>query len=125
METQREEIRKQEDAKAIAKVQADEQVRIAAGIKAQLDAHANEVRADGNEVENRIAAELEAAAIEEKRIQLEESAKMKGNVIDRSNEVLLPTAETLLKDISYQYRLSYGQACDLVLKVAEELRVAA
>lgn len=133
LEAQHEEIRKQEEVKAIAKVQAEEQARIAAGVKAQLEAQAKakaeEIKRDGEFMptvktiaEDRIAAELEATAIEEKRkrIQLEESAKMKGEKIEPWIDV-----KTLLEHIQDYYNISHGQACDLVLKVAEELRVAA
>ena len=124
LEAQREEIRKQEEAKAIAKVQAEEQAKIAqakANNDEKIDAMVAEKRAS-IEAENKIATELEATAIEERRksLQLSESAVMQGKKIEPWLD-----AKTLLAHLQDYYNISHGQACDLVLRVAEELRVAA
>lgn len=70
--------------------------------------------------------DAEAAAIEEcrKAVQLAESAALQGKTL-ATVSIIRPSAGAVARAIQEVFNVSYGDACDIILSVSEELKVAA
>lgn len=133
LEAQRIEMQAEEERKALAKVAAEEQQRINAQVKAQLEAQAAQLaleRAETARIEsemfNEVAKidECDAKAIEEtrKRVQCAEQERP-GKVVQF--KATRPSDKEIIANLAANFGVTTDTACNWILEIAENLRSAA
>lgn len=121
---------KADEAAKIERIRAEEQVKAEAAAKAKVEAEAkakvdNETRAAEVFEAARVQSQPdEAAAIEARRkqAQIAEQSKPFNGVPARPT---LPNDKAIIEAVQAAFGVSYGIACDWIIDVAENLRVAA